>query len=89
METIIECLVALVVEGAMEASGSQRVPRAVRLVLKAILILFFGCVIGLVALVGIGILHEGSLGGAGFLLLAVIMAVCLLLQWKFMLRNEK
>ena len=53
MGGLVGFVVGIVLDGAIEAAGSRRVPLPVRTGLAALLLLFFGGIVGLVLWVGI------------------------------------
>lgn len=53
MDALVEFVLEIVLEGVIETAGSRKVPLPVRLGLAALLILFFGGIVGLVLWVGI------------------------------------
>ena len=74
MDSLIEMILELVLEGSFEASKSKLVPKPMRIILAALVVLFFLAAIGLVVFAGILMIRDGKpLGGAVMFLLAALL----------------
>ncbi len=74
MELLFELILELVMEGSIEASRSKAVPKPVRIVLAALVVLFFLAAIGLIVFAGILMIRDGNtLAGAFMFLLAALL----------------
>ena len=76
MDDLLELVLEIILEGAAAAADSKRVPLPVRILMAALMILFFGGIAGLLLWTGIG---SGSWGLAvlGILLLVGFAALVL------------
>ena len=74
MDDLLELILEIILEGAAAAADSRRVPLPVRILLAALMILFFGGIAGLLIWTGIGS-GNGILAVLGGLLLAWIAGV--------------
>lgn len=54
LDDLVELILEIILEGAVEAAGSRRVPLPVRILLACLLVLLFGGIAGLLIWVGIG-----------------------------------
>ena len=72
IESIIEELIGLVVEGMVEGSKSNRVPKPLRLVLGIILLLMYAALIGICLIAAITAFRDGSVG-FGIFMAALIL----------------
>ncbi len=76
MEFLFEMILELVLEGSFEASKSKNVPKPVRVLLAALVVLFFTAAIGIMVLAGILMIRDDSpLGGAFMFVLAALILV--------------
>jgi hypothetical protein len=62
MEFIFEIILELIGTVACEASKSSRIPRPVRLILAAVIMLFYIAVIAVIFLAGVLMLKESIIG---------------------------
>lgn len=76
MDDLLELVLEIILEGAATAADSKRVPLPVRILLAALVILFFGGIAGLLIWTGIGS-GNGMLAVLGGLLLAWIAGAVL------------
>ena len=67
MDSVIELVLEILVSGAMDAAGCRKVPLPVRIVLGAVLVLFFGGICALIILAG------ADRGSVGLVLLGVLL----------------
>ena len=75
---IIEFIFEIILELICEASKSSRVPKPVRLILAAVIILFYIAVIAVIFLVGVLMLKESIIGAIflfAFGLFILIMSI--------------
>lgn len=76
MDDLLELVLEIVLEGAIEAAGSRRVPLPARIGLAALLAAFFGGIVGLLLWVGIDT-RNWPLAALG----AGLGAVCVVGLW--------
>ena len=69
MEDIIELILELILEGGMEASRSSKIPKPIRFLITALIVLFFIAVIGFIFGVGIISLNNDNIPAGIFLIL--------------------
>ena len=75
MDMLIEILLEIIIEGALEASESKKVPMPVRILLAAGVVLIFGAVVGM--LIWNGVIRKSLLliiCGVLFLALVILLA---------------
>jgi hypothetical protein len=60
MEFILELILEIIIEGTFELSTSKKVILPIRIILSLILLLIYGTLIGVIAMVGIGIWQDGN-----------------------------
>lgn len=72
MDTVVKFVLGILLDGAMDAVGSRKVPLFFRVLLGAVLLILFGGICGLVILVG------ADSGNIGLLLLGVLLVACFL-----------
>ena len=68
MDFLAELVLEILVDGALEGTASRKVPLPLRILLGAVLLLFFGGIIGLVLWTGVSS-GRGVLVLLGFILL--------------------
>lgn len=76
MDDLLELVLEIILEGAAAATDSKRVPLPVRILLAALMILFFGGIAGLLIWTGIGS-GNGMLAVLGGLLLVWVAGAVL------------
>lgn len=76
MDDLLELVLEIILEGAAAATDSKRVPLPVRILLAALMILFFGGIAGLLIWTGIGS-GNGMLAVLGGLFLAWVAGAVL------------
>ncbi len=81
MNAAVEFVLGILMDGAMDAVGSRKVPLLLRIALGAVLLICFGGVCGLVILVG------ADTGNIGLLLLGVLLTASLLYWIVHTVRN--
>ncbi len=75
MDMLIEILLEIIIEGALEAAESKKVPMPVRILLAAGVVLIFGAVVGM--LIWNGVIRKSLLliiCGVLFLALVILLA---------------
>ena len=82
MEFLFELIFELIIEGGIEASKSEKIPKCIRYLLIAIISLFFIAVIGLIFFSGILLLNENILIGMFFILLGIIMLLLSIFKFR-------
>lgn len=82
MEYLFEFILELIVEGSIEASKSNKIPKYIRYPLIIIISLFFIIVIGLVFLAGFLVLKENILVGILLILLGLWMLIMSIIKFK-------
>lgn len=53
LDVIVEIILDIVWEGAMEAAGSKKVPMPVRIILASVILIFMLCMVALVLWIGV------------------------------------
>lgn len=82
MDFLFEILLEFALEGGMEASKSKKVPRIIRYLLIAIIVLFFAIIIlGLFA-IGILMLKESIAGGIFMILISIILFISAIIKFR-------
>lgn len=82
MEYIIEFILELVLEGSIEASRSNKVPKYIRYPLIFLISLFFIAVIGLIVFTGVIVFKDNALLGSLFILIGVLMFVMCVIKFR-------
>ena len=82
MEYLIEFILELVLEGGLEATKSNKVPKPIRYIILSIIVLFFIAVIGLIYLTAFLILKQSIIGFILFFLLATFMLISAIIKFK-------
>ena len=83
MDILFEALIDLILEGAIEGSKSNKIPKPIRIILILFLSLFYLTIIGVVLLVGILMLKEKNyLGGIIVSLLAFLLLVACIARFR-------
>ena len=75
MESIIEIILELVLEGSIEASKSSKIPKPVRYLITAIIVLLFIAFIGFILWVGVIVLSDNIPAGIFLILMGVVMTL--------------
>ena len=60
MEFVIELILEIIIEGTVEVGTSKKVPLPIRIIALLIFLLIYGALIGVIAMVGIGIWQDGN-----------------------------
>lgn len=75
MESIIEIILELVLEGSIEASKSSKIPKPVRYLITAMIVLLFIVFIGFIFWVGVIVLNDNIPAGIFLILMGVVMTL--------------
>ena len=91
MEYIFEFILELVLEGSIEVSKSNKIPKYIRYPLIVIIALFFIAVIGLIFLVGILSLKENIFLGILFILIGLFMFIMSVIKFRktYLIKTSK
>lgn len=89
MEFIIELILDLLLEGSIEASKSEKVPKPVRYILIALISLFFLAVIGLIIFLGIDTLKNSKLAGIIVISMGVLLLILAIMKFKKIYLKKK
>lgn len=87
MEIILELLFEIIIEGTFELCMSKKVILPIRILLLILLVLIYGAVLGVIAMVGIGMWKDGNVAVALMMLgidvfLAVVIVYGVVRQYK-------
>ena len=82
MEYLIELILELVLEGGLEATKSDKIPKTIRYIILGIILLFFIAVIGIIYLTAFLILKQSIVGFILFFLLATFMLISTIIKFK-------
>ena len=82
MEYLIEFILELVLEGGLEVTKSNKVPKPIRYIILGIIALLFIAVIGLIYLTAFLILKESIIGFILNFLLATFMLISAIIKLK-------
>ena len=75
MESIIEIILELVLEGSIEASKSSKIPKPVRYLITAMIVLLFIAFIGFIFWVGVIVLNDNIPAGIFLILMGAVMTL--------------
>ena len=75
MESIIEIILELVLEESIEASKSSKIPKPVRYLITAMIVLLFIAFIGFIFWVGVIVLNDNIPAGIFLILMGVVMTL--------------
>ncbi len=89
MEFIIELILDLLLEGSIEASKSEKVPKPIRYILIALISLFFLAVIGLIIFLGIDALKNNKLAGIIVISMGVLLLILAIMKFKKIYLKKK
>ena len=91
MEYIFEFILELVLEGSIEVSKSDKIPKYIRYPLIVIIALFFIAVIGLIFLAGILSLKDNVILGIFFIFISLFMFVMSIVKFRktYLIRTNK
>ena len=80
MEFVLELIFEIIIEGTIEIGTSKKVPLPIRIIALLIFLLIYGAILGVIAMVGIGIWQDGntslSLMVFGLDVLIALLVVC-------------
>jgi len=82
MEYVFEFILDLALEGSIEVSKNQKIPKYIRYPLIMIISLFFIAVIGLVFLAGILSFKESVFLGILFILIGLFMLIMSIIKFR-------
>lgn len=82
MEYLIEFILELVLEGGLEVTKNNKVPKPIRYIILGIIALLFIAVIGLIYLTAFLILKESIIGFILIFLLATFMLISAIIKLK-------
>lgn len=82
MEYLIEFILELALEGGLEATKSDKVPKTIRYIILSIIVLLFIAVIGLIYLTAFLMLKQSIIGFILFFLLATVMLISAIIKFK-------
>ena len=83
MDILYEFLIDLILEGAMEGSKSNRIPKPIRIILITFLLLFYAAIIGIIMFVGVeAIIYDNNILG-GIIIIAVGLLILISCIVKF------
>ncbi len=91
MEFIFEFILELVLEGGIEVSKSNKIPKYIRYPLIGIIILFFIAVIGFLILTGIILLNENIVLGILLIVIGVLFLIISAIKFRktYMIKSKK
>ena len=75
MESIIEIILELVLEGSIEASKSSKIPKPVRYLITAMIVLLFIAFIGFIFWDVVIVLNDNIPAGIFLILMGVVMTL--------------
>lgn len=82
MEYIFEFILELFLEGSIEASQSNKVPKWIRYLLIAVISLIFIVVIGIILFTGILVLNENIIAGIILIIIGLVMLISSIIKFK-------
>lgn len=82
MEYLIEFILELVIEGGLEATKSNKVPKNIKYIILGIISLLFIGVIGIIYLTAFLIIKLSIIGFILFFLLATFMLISAIIKFK-------
>lgn len=82
MEYLIEFILELVLEGGLEATKSNKVPKPIRYIILGIIALLFIAVIGIIYLTAFLFLRQSIIGFIVIFLLATFMLISAIIKFK-------
>lgn len=91
MEYIFEFILELVLEGSIEVSKNNKIPKYIRYPLIVIIALFFIAVIGVIFLAGILSLKENVILGIFFIFIGLFMFIMSIVKFRkrYLIRTNK
>lgn len=82
MEYLIEFILELTLEGGLEATKSNKIPKPLRYIILAIISSLFLAIIGIIYLTAFLIMKQSLLGFIFFFLLATFMLINIIIKLK-------
>lgn len=82
MEFLFEFILELILDGSLEASKNQRIPKFIRYPLIGIIVLFFVMVIGLIMMAGILSLKENVIVGLFFIIIGLVIFIMSIIKFR-------
>ena len=82
MEDLIELILELALEGGLEATKNDKVPKFIRYIILGIIALFFITVIGVIYLTAFLILKQNIIGFILFFLLGTFILISTIIKFK-------
>ena len=84
MEFVLELIFEIIIEGTIEIGTSKKVPLPIRIIALLIFLLIYGAILGVIAMVGIGVWQDGntslSLMVFGLDVLIALLVVCWIIK---------
>lgn len=88
MDFLIELLFDLLLEGSIEASKSNKVPKIIRYILIILIVIFFIAVIGIIFLTGILLIKENIVAGLFIIGIGIFMMISFIAKFIKMYLNK-
>ena len=82
MDLLFEVILDLILEGSIEASKSNKIPKFIRYLLIFFISLFFITVIGLILFIGISILKNNVIGGVVIIVFSLFMLIMSIIKFR-------
>ena len=82
MEYLIEFILELVLEGGLEVTKSEKVPKPIRYIILGIIALIFIAIVGIIYLTAFLILKQSIIGFILIFLLATFMLISIIIKLK-------
>jgi len=89
MDFVFEFILELILEGSIEVSKNERIPKFVRYPLLALIVLFFAMIIGLIFLVGILTLRKNIFVSLFFIIIGLFLFVMSIVKFRKVYLNKK
>lgn len=82
MEFLIEALLDLILEGSIEISSNEKMPKFIRYPLIVLIILFFTTVTLGILIIGVIMLNENIYAGILMIIISLIMIICGIIKFR-------
>jgi len=82
MEYLIEFILELVLDGGLEATKSNKIPKPIRYIILGVIALLFIAIIGVIYLTAFLILKQSIISFILFFLLATFMLISAIIKFK-------
>lgn len=82
MEYLIEFILELLLDGILEVSNNNKVPKPIRYIILSIIIIFFLSIIGLIYFTAFLILKKSIIGFILFFSLATVLLISAIIKLK-------